>query len=124
MQKTRLSFYYLAGYLTVGGIGLLFFPTMAADLFLSNVEYDPVMLRMSGMFMLGIAIIIIQFIRHNVTVLYSTTLLVRLLFCICLAAFYFMTKNPFFLVILAIVALGFVLTGFSYLSDKRSAART
>ena len=120
MQKTRLSFYYLAGYLTLGGIGLLLFPQMAADLFLSNVEYDSVMLRMVGMLLIGIGIIIIQFIRHNVTELYSTTLVVRLFFCVCLVAFYFMTKNPFFLVILAIVALGFVLTGLSLLSDKRA----
>lgn len=123
MHKTRLSFYYLAGYLTLGGIGLLFFPTLAAKLFLSNVEYDPIMLRMSGMFMLGIAIIIIQFIRHEATVLYSTTLLVRLLFVVCLTVFYLTSKNPFFLVILAIVALGFVLTGLSFLSDRRSTER-
>ena len=120
MQKTRLSFYYLAGYLSIGGLALLFAPAPSAKLFLSNVEYDPVMLRMNGMFMLGIAIIIIQFIRHQVTVLYSTTLVVRSLFLACLAAFYFMSSNPFFLVILAIVALGFVLTGLSYLSDRRS----
>jgi uncharacterized protein YjeT (DUF2065 family) len=120
MNKTRLSFYYLAGYLTIGGLALLFFPTPSAKLFLSNVEYDPMMLRMSGMFMLGIAIIIIQFIRHEVTVLYSTTLVVRSIFLVCLAVFYFTSGNPFFLVILAIVALGFVLTGLSFLSDRRA----
>lgn len=120
MHKTRLSFYYLAGYLTLGGLGLLLFPTLAAKLFLSNVEYDPLMLRMNGMFLLGIAIIIIQFIRHEVTVLYSSTLLVRVLFVVCLTAFYLMSKNPFFLVILAIVTVGLVLTGLSFLSDRRS----
>lgn len=120
MHKTRLSFYYLAGYLTLGGLGLLLFPMLAAKLFLSNVEYDPLMLRMNGMFLLGIAIIIIQFIRHEVTVLYSSTLLIRLLFVVCLTAFYLMSKNPFFLVILAIVTLGLVLTGLSFLSDRRN----
>ena len=35
MGKTRLSLYYLATYLWLGGIGLLFAPTLAVKLLLS-----------------------------------------------------------------------------------------
>lgn len=37
----------------------------------------------------------------------------------CLTAFYLMTYDPLFLVLLAIVGLGFILTGLSYYADMK-----
>jgi hypothetical protein len=49
---------------------------------------------------------------------YPTTLLVRTYFLICIAAFHLVTADPVFLVLGAIVALGFVMTLRSYLVDR------
>jgi uncharacterized protein YjeT (DUF2065 family) len=122
MPKTRLSLYYLATYLWVGGVGLLFMPRLSANLLLSNTEYSAVMLQSLGMFMVGVGIIVVQIIRLRISVLYPTTIFVRLFFCVCLLFFYFTTQNPFFIVLLCIVVLGLLLTGTSYLSERNERA--
>lgn len=119
MNKTRLSFYYLAGYLSIGGAGLLIEPNFSANLLLSNTEYPAIMLQALGMFMIGLCIIVVQIIRLHLDALYSTTLIVRLFFCVCLLFFYFMSSNPFFLVLFGIVVLGLVFTGTCYLFEHR-----
>ena len=119
MSKTRLSLCYLAGYLWTGGVGLLLAPRFSADLLLSNTEYPVIMLQALGMFMVGIGILVVQIIRFRLDILYPTTLLVRTFFCTCLVFFYLVTQNPFFMVLFGIVVLGLLLTGTSYLSERR-----
>jgi uncharacterized protein YjeT (DUF2065 family) len=118
MSKTRMSLYYLAGYLWIGGLALLVAPIFSANLLLSNTEYSAVMLRALGMFMIGVGIIVVEIIRLSISVLYPTTLIVRIFFCACLLFFYFTTQNPFFIVLFGIVVLGLLLTGTSYLSER------
>lgn len=122
LEKTRLSLYYLASYLWLGGVGMILFPTLAAKLLQSNTDYPPVMLRALGMFMIGLGIIVVQIIRHRLGVLYPTTLAVRLFFCLCLVAFYLATGDPFFIVLLGIVALGVAITGVTFLRERRAAS--
>ena len=119
MSKTRLSLCYLAGYLWIGGVGLLLAPRFSANLLLSNTEYPAIMLQALGMFMVGIGILVVQIIRFRLDILYPTTLLVRTFFCTCLLFFYLVTQNPFFMVLFGIVVLGLLLTGTSYLSERR-----
>jgi len=52
--------------------------------------------------------------------LYTTTLMIRPFFCACFIAYYVISQDPFFLVLLAIVALGVIWTGFSFVMDKQS----
>jgi uncharacterized protein YjeT (DUF2065 family) len=118
MGKTRLSLYYLASYLWLGGIGLLLAPRLAANLLLSNTDYSAVMLQALGMFMIGLGFIVVQIIRQRIGALYPTTLIVRLFFCACLLYFFFATQNPLFLVLFGIVVLGVLITGASYLSER------
>ena len=118
MQRTRLSLYYLAGYLTFAGLALLLVPTFALKLLLSNGDYGDVFPRVAGMLLLGLAIIISQIIRHRVEVLYPTTLVVRLFFLVVFAYLYLSSNDPFFLVVFGIVALGVILTGYSYLTER------
>ena len=119
MDKTRLSLFYLVSYLTFGGIGLLVAPRFAAALLGSTGDYPEVLLRAIGMFLLGLAMIVAQIIRKRIDALYPTTLLVRAFFCVCLVVFYGMSRDPLFLVLFGIVALGFVITGTSYLRESR-----
>ena len=118
MNRTRLSLYYLAGYLTFAGLALLLVPTFALKLLLSNGDYGEVFPRMAGMLLVGLAILITQIIRHRVEVLYPTTLVVRLFFLVVFAYLYLTSSDPFFLVVFGIVALGVILTGYSYLTER------
>ncbi len=118
MNRTRLSLYYLAGYLTFAGLALLLVPTFALQLLLSNGDYGEVFPRVAGMLLLGLAILVTQIIRHRVEVLYPTTLVVRLFFLVVFAYLYLSSNDPFFLVVFGIVALGVVLTGYSYLTER------
>ena len=120
MIRTRLSLFYLAGYLIPAGLLLLFAPTFALRLLLSNGEYGDVFPRMAGMLLIGIGVIVVQFIRLRLEMLYTTTLVIRAFFCGCFIVFYIISRDPFFLVLLGIVAIGLIWTGFSYVMDKRS----
>jgi thiol:disulfide interchange protein len=118
VNRTRLSLYYLAGYLTFAGLALLLVPTFALQLLLSNGHYGEVFTRLAGMLLLGLAILVTQIIRHRVEVLYPTTLVVRLFFLVVFAYLYLTSSDPFFLVVFGIVALGVILTGYSYLTER------
>ena len=118
MNRTRLSLYYLAGYLTFAGLALLLVPSFALKLLLSNGHYGETFPRLAGMLLLGLAILVTQIIRHRVEVLYPTTLVVRLFFLVVFAYLFLSSSDPFFLVVFGIVLLGVVLTGYSYLTER------
>jgi uncharacterized protein YjeT (DUF2065 family) len=120
MKRTRLSLFYLAGYLIPAGLFLLFAPTFTLRLLLSNGDYGDVFPRMGGVLLIGIGVIVVQMIRLRLEALYSITLVIRPFFCVCFIVFYFMSHDPFFLVLTAIVALRVIWTGFSYVMDKQS----
>ena len=120
MKKTRFSLFYLAGYLIPAGLLLLVAPTFSTRLLLSNGDYGNVFPRLAGMLLIGLGILVVQIIRFHLDMLYTTTLAIRLFFCVCFIIFYLMSQDPFFLVLLAIVAFGLILTGTSYLLDKQS----
>ena len=124
MNNTRLSLYYLAGYLLIGGISFLFAPQFSTKLFLSNQVYSEVMISSFGMFMVGLGVIVVQIIRVHLHILYSTTLIVRIFFCGCLLTFYFKSLNPLFLILFGIVGLGVVLTGISYFVDSQGVQKS
>jgi len=119
VDKTRLSLFYLAGYLWLGGIGFLIVPRFSTELFLSNTVYSDVMVSAFGMFMVGLGIIVVQIIRLRLHALYYTTLIVRIFFCVCLLALYYKSSNLLFLMLFGVVGIGVVLTGISYLVDSQ-----
>ena len=120
MNKTRLSLYYPATYLTVAGVLLLIAPQFSMRLLFSNGDYGDVFPRVAGMMILGLGLIVIQVVRLRQEQLYSTLWGIRLLFCIGWLGFYFYTRDPYFLVLLAIVGVGFIWTGMNLLQERRS----
>ena len=120
LTRTRVSLFYLAGYLYVGGLGFLLAPALTLELFLSNGSYNDAMVRMVGVLLLSLAILITQMIRLNLDVLYPSTLVVRSLILATLVWLYFRADDPLFLVLTGIVGLGFVLTLSSYRIDRRN----
>lgn len=121
MNKTKLSLFYLATYLCVIGFGLLFMPSVTLDILQSTGDYGDVFPRVAGMLMSGLGITVAGLIRANAHELYPATLAIRVYFLLCIAAFYWMTQDPLFIVMLVIVGLGFLLTLSSYIADRRAA---
>lgn len=122
MHRTHLSLYYLVSYLTVAGLALLLAPGFTLPLLLSNGDYGNVFPRLAGMLLLGLAILVGQIIRLRIEALYPTTLIVRLFFLVSFVFLFVISGDPFFLVVFAIVAVGVILTGASYLRDRQAAA--
>lgn len=119
MKRTRLSLFYLVGYLIPSGIMLLVAPHFALKLLLSNNDYGNIFPRTAGMLLVGLGIMILQMIRLRLSSLYSTTLIVRSFFFVCLLNFYMLNHDPFFLVLLVVLSIGIVLTTTSYVLDKQ-----
>lgn len=117
MNKTRLSLWYVTSYLLGGGASFMLLPQLSATLFMSNTAYPDIMLQAIGMFMVALGIIVLQIIRHRAEALYSTTLIVRTFISASLIVFFATTGNPLFLVLLGIVLLGVMMTGYSYLTE-------
>src|SRR6266498_1322722 len=115
MNKTRLSLYYPATYLTAAGVLLLLAPRLSLRLLFSNGNYGDVFPRVAGLMILGLGLIVIQVIRLRLEQLYSTLWAIRLLFCIGWLGLYLYSGDPYFLVLLAIVGLGFIWTGINVL---------
>jgi hypothetical protein len=121
VNRTRISLYYLAGYLLTIGAGLLLLPNETLRLMLSDGQYGTVFPRLAGMLMSGLGLNIAGIIRARAKALYPATLGVRAYFLICLVWLYALTRDPFFLVLLGIVSIGVILTMLSYLTDRARA---
>jgi hypothetical protein len=119
MQRTRLTLYYLCSYLLIGGLVLLFFPQEGLRLLLSNGDYGDVFPRVAGMFVTGLGMAVFAIIVARIEALYPVTLVIRAFFLVCMSAFFLMTRDPLFLVLLGIVGFGFVLTGVTYLTERK-----
>ena len=112
------------GYLSLGGVGLLFAPEITLRLLGATTTYPPVLARFVGAFMVALAIVIAQIVRHRIEVLYPTTLLIRLVLIGTIVALYVESGDPLFLVLTAIVGLGMLLTTAGLLSDRRARGPT
>jgi hypothetical protein len=66
----------------------------------------------------GLGMNIAGIIRARAQSLYPATLGVRAYFIICLASLYGISRDPFFLVVLGVVAVGVALTLTSFLTDR------
>ena len=122
MRWTRLSFFYLIGYLSVGGLGLLVAPDLALRLLGATASYPAVLVRLLGAFMVALALLVGQIVRYRVEVLYPTTLMVRIVLLGTIVGLYFASRDPLFLVLSGIVALGMLLTTAGLLTDRRASA--
>ena len=119
VKRTHLSLFYLAGYLIPAGLLLLLVPEFATKFLLSNRTYDYAPFRLVGILLISLGILVVQMIRHNIEVLYPTTVLVRLLISATLIGLYLGTTDPFYLVVLLVVVIGIALTATSFVLDRR-----
>jgi hypothetical protein len=73
-----------------------------------------------GVVLLALGIVIVQIIRHQLEVLYPTTLIVRTLIVAVLTGLFIYSHDPLFIALVVVVGFGMVLTGSSFLLDRRS----
>jgi hypothetical protein len=123
MRRTNLSLIYVATYLLGSGIFLIFAPRLALQLLFSTGYYGEILPRLSGLLLLGLGILVVQIVRHRVSALYTTTLGVRVLFCVGFLALYALSRDPLFLVLIAVVGIGVVATSVCYVLDRRNSGR-
>jgi hypothetical protein len=116
----RASLFYLAGYLLLTGVALLFVPQPALRLLGATGSYESPFVQFTGAFMIALGSVVTQIIRHRVEVLYPTTVAVRLFFLAVIVWLYVATRDPLWLVILGVVALGVMLTTTGLLIDRRA----
>ncbi len=119
VRRTHLSLFYVAAYLVSAGVALVFVPSVALKLLFSNGNYGDVMPRLLGVVLLALGLIIVQIIRHRVEALYTTTLGVRVIIVAVLVALFIYSKDPLFISLTVVVGIGMILTGTSYLLDRR-----
>lgn len=120
MKYIHASLYYLASYLTVGGIALFFAPTLTLKLFQSNayVEYGTVIPRVSGTLLFALGLLVIVIIRQRVESLYIPLVYVRLPILAAVVWLYFYSRDPLFITLFLIVGLGVALTLIGHYTDK------
>lgn len=118
MPKTRRSLFYLATYLALTGLGLLFAPGAMLKLLFANHEYPGAFVQFSGILMIGLSIVVVNVIRYGSPVFYRATLMARIPMWIGILGLYFYTRETFFIIVLCVLGLGIVLTGSLYLSER------
>jgi len=119
VTRALRSLYYPAFYLTTSGLALVLAPELALKLLFSTGHYGDVMPRMAGVVILGLGVIVVQIIRQRVAGLYPTLVAVRVMFCTVWMGLYVYTRDPFFLTVFAVVAVGMVWTALALALDRR-----
>ena len=122
LPRTRLSLFYLAGYLIPTGIAFLAVPQLTLKLLFSTGDYGDVFPRLLGALLIVLGVIIAQIIRFRVYQLYTTAIATRLLLLGALVGLYVYKGDPLFLVLFGVVAFGVALTSVSYLRDRSQPA--
>jgi hypothetical protein len=87
-------------------------------LLFANHEYSDAFPQFSGTLMIGIGIVVVHVILYGNPLLYRMTLLVRIPMWLCTLAIYLHTGETFFLVVLAVLGLGILITGSMYLLER------
>jgi hypothetical protein len=117
-MRTRLCLCYVAGYLIVSGLALLLAPGTSLSLMRSTGEYGVVMPRWVAMLSLALGALIIQIVRHRLTVLYRLGLFMPAAMVPGFVGLYVQSQDPLFLFVLAVVGVGVVSTGASLWMDR------
>ncbi|HUB09821.1 MAG TPA: hypothetical protein VMB50_22655 [Myxococcales bacterium] len=122
MSLSRLSLFYLVSYLVGAGVGLLAAPRLVFVLLGSTQAdaYGVIVPRMVGALALALGTFVIQIIRWKLTQFYPTLVAVRVFLVAVWAWLFALTRDPFFVVLGAIVAFGALLTAAGLVLDRRA----
>ncbi len=123
MQRALRSLYYPAFYLTTTGLALVLAPDVALKLLFSTGHYGDVMPRMAGAVILALGMVVIQIVRQRAEGMYPTLVTARIMLCTVWMGLYLYTRDPFFLIVFSVVAVGMVWTAVGLALDRRALSR-
>lgn len=118
MNRMRLSLFYLAGYLILGGLAMGVDPKLAMQLLFAEGDYGDVFPRLVGLLLLALGILVVWIIAVRAERMYPGTLVARIVILTGLAGLYFLSLDPFFVSLFVIVLIGFLLTFGCYMMDR------
>lgn len=110
MTIKRFSLYYLAAYLIPTGLGLIFVPALVFKLLFSSQDYGDVIPRLAGALVLALGILVVNIIWRDIDGLLPGLIGARIAILAVLGALFIKTRDPFFVAVGAVVAVGVVLT--------------
>lgn len=105
-------------YLTIGGLGFLFFPKEFSRLLFSNTQYDDIPLRFAGMISFMFGFLFFEILRKKVKVLDGATIAGRIFVLLILVWFYTMSQNPMFIVFFCVGLIGLIITCLGFLQKR------
>ena len=111
-------------YLVVAGLGFILVPTSTLRRLLSTGDNERVFIELCGLFLLGLAVLVIQTIRFRLAAVYPTLIGVRVFFCVGYMILYGQTRDPFFLRLLAIVGSALLASMICFAKDRSEQRRS
>jgi len=116
----RLTLWYLASYLLFGGVAFTFFPALALMLFLSNGDYDEVMPRLAGMFMIMLGGFVATMVTRRDYSYYRYSILARTFAVVFLLYLFFSAQDPMFALLTVVVLIGLLPSMYVAYSERKS----
>jgi len=111
VRLKRIAFIYLISYLAVAAVGFGLFPTLTLKLFLSNGDYGVIMPRLLGAMMGVLSFLLFMIYRKGDWQRYSPfTMMARTPLVLFIFYLYYLSRDPMFLIINAIILIGLVTT--------------
>jgi hypothetical protein len=119
MPKTRRSLFYLATYLFLTGAAFFLAPQATLKLLLANHSYEDPFVQFTGVLMIGLSVVVVNVILFGNPKFYRATLLARIPMWLMILWIYIQTQDPVFIIVLSVLGLGIVITGTSYLIERK-----
>ena len=111
IRLKRIAFIYLISYLSIAAIGFGLFPALTFKLFLSNGDYGVILPRLLGAMMGVLSFLLFMIYRNGDWQKYSPfTMMARTPLVIFIFYLYYLSRDPMFLIINAIILVGLVTT--------------
>ncbi len=123
VRLKRIAFIYLISYLGVAALGFGLFPALTMRLFLSNGDYGVIMPRLVGAMMGVLSFILFAIYRKGDWKKYSPfTMMARTPLVLFIFYIYYLSGDPMFLIINAIVLVGLLTTAAGTVLQRRELA--
>ena len=120
VRLKRIAFIYLISYLGVAAVGFGLFPALTLKLFLSNGDYGVIMPRMLGAMMGVLSFLLFMIYRNGDWKKYSPfTMMARTPLVLFIFYLYYLSRDPMFLIINAIILVGLVTTAVGTVLQRR-----
>jgi hypothetical protein len=119
----RIAFIYLISYLAVAALGFGLLPELTLKVFLSNGDYGVIMPRLVGAMMGVLSFILFMIYRMGDWKKYSPfTMIARTPLVLFIFYIYYLSNDPMFLIINAIVLIGLLTTAAGTILQRREPA--